>query len=198
MDGYSRLVAWLKVLLPLMALMLLSTLFLLSRNIDPVATLPFADTEIDERLRGQQITGPFFSGVTKAGDLVTVSAGTMATRSGLNNEAKDLSAQIKLSEGAHITLMAERGQFDMVKNLSSLDGNVVITTSDGYRVTSDMLMADFDDLTFESPGAVAGTGPFGTFDAGKMRLQRTSPGSNAHLIFTNGVKLVYLPNTIEE
>ena len=51
MDRYSRMIVWLKVLLPLMALALLSTLFLLSRNVDPLASIPFAQAEIDERLK---------------------------------------------------------------------------------------------------------------------------------------------------
>ncbi|MEO0504251.1 MAG: hypothetical protein AAFZ14_13070, partial [Pseudomonadota bacterium] len=70
MDRYSRFVAWLKVLLPLAALALLSTLFLLSRNTDPIAAVPFADDELLDRVRDEQITGPFFSGTTTDGDRV--------------------------------------------------------------------------------------------------------------------------------
>lgn len=197
MDGYSRLVAWLKVLLPLMALLLLSTLFILSRNVDPMAELPFADKDVDERLRGQQITAPVFSGTTTAGDLVSVSAGTMATRSGLKNDAEDFAAQIDTTSGTRIILLADRGQFDLTRNTSSLAGNVVITTSTGFKLASDALMADFDELALHSPGAVAGTGPFGTLDAGKMRLQRGTDGTNTQLIFTNGVKLIYRPKNTE-
>lgn len=198
MDGYSRLVAWLKVLLPLAALLLLSTLFLLSRNVDPMTTLPFADTEIDERVSGQQITGPFFSGTTSGGDRVSVSAQTMATRSGLNNQAIALSAQIDLTSGTRITLAADQGQFDLAGNTTTLEGNVEIRTSSGFNLSSDALVAEFDTLSVQSPGAVQGTGPLGTLDAGQMRLHRDEADSNAHLIFTNGVKLVYSPQIEEE
>ena len=198
MDRYSRLVALLKVLLPLTALGLLSTLFLLSRNIDPMAAIPFADTEIKERLRGQQITAPFFSGTTDGGDRVTVSAGTMMTLSALDNEAQDLSAQIDMSSGTRIVLFADTGRFDMKRSTSALSGNVVITTSSGYKLTTDALNAEFDELVIDSPGPVAGTGPLGVLNAGKMHLARRTGDENAHLIFTNGVKLIYDPNTIEE
>ncbi|WP_415405198.1 hypothetical protein [Tateyamaria sp. SN3-11] len=198
MDRYSRLVAWLKVLLPLTALGLLSTLFLLSRNIDPMAAIPFAETEIAKRLQGQQITGPFFSGTTDAGDRVSIAAGTMATRSDSNNEAEDLSAQIDLASGTRVVLFSDRGQFDMVSNTSALEGNVVITTSSGYKLTTDALAAEFDTLVVESPGPVAGTGLFGRLNAGQMRLQREEGDENAQLIFTNGVKLIYDPKTLEE
>lgn len=198
MDGYSRLVAWLKVVLPLTALVLLSTLFLLSRNIDPMAALPFADTEIDERLDGQQITAPFFSGTTKNGDRISVSAGTMATRTAANSEALDFSARIDLASGTRVILIADRGQFDMVQSASTLTGNVVITTSTGYRLASDVLRGEFDTLLLESPGPVAGNGPLGTLDAGGMRLSRRATDANAHLVFTNGVKLVYSPEIRKE
>ncbi|MEM6371414.1 MAG: LPS export ABC transporter periplasmic protein LptC [Pseudomonadota bacterium] len=198
MDGYSRLVAWLKVLLPLMALVLLSTLFLLSRNVDPMATLPFADTEIDERLSGQQITAPFFSGTTNGGDQVTVTASTMATRTGFNNEASDFSAQISLASGTRINLLADQGQFDLQENRSTLQGNVAITTSSGFDLTSAQLIAEFDTLRLQSPGPVEGTAPLGQLNAGTMELHRKTSRENAHLIFTNGVKLIYTPEIREE
>lgn len=198
MDGYSKLVAWLKVLLPLMALVLLSTLFLLSRNVDPMANLPFADTEVDERLRGQQLTTPVFLGTTGSGDEITVLANTMATRSGLNNQAADFSAQIDLISGTQVNLVSDQGQFDLEANISIFQGNVVIITSTGFNLASEEMIAQFDTLVLESPGPVNGTGPFGTLDAGQMRLERRVADSNAHLFFTNGVKLIYTPEIREE
>ena len=198
MDGYSRLVAWLKVLLPLMAILLLSTLFLLSRSIDPVATLPFAETEIDERLSEQQITDPVFSGTTNSGDRVSLTAETMATRSGRNNDAVDFAAQIDLVSGTRVNLVSDRGQFDLSANISTFSGNVVITTSSGFNLYSEQLIAEFDALLLDSPGAVQGDSPFGTLEAGQMRLQRQEAGSDAHLVFTNGVKLIYSPKIEEE
>ncbi|WP_299608522.1 hypothetical protein [uncultured Tateyamaria sp.] len=198
MDGYSKLVAWLKVLLPLAALGLLSTLFLLSRNIDPVASIPFAETEIQERLQGQQVTAPFFSGTSTSGDRISVSAGTMATAGGQNNAATDLAAHIDLSNGTRVVLFSDRGEFDMTAGASSLEGNVVITTSTGYKLNSEELLTDFDQMSVESPGPVTGTGLSGNLEAGQMRLEKTEDGENTHLIFTNGVKLIYRPEELEE
>ncbi len=198
MDRYSRLVAWLKVLLPLTALGLLSTLFLLSRNIDPVASIPFAEAEIRDRLRDEQVTAPFFSGTTDGGDRITFSAGTLTMSTGQDNQASDLSAQIDLASGTRVVLFADAGRFDLVGGQSTLQGNVVITTSTGYKLASETLTADFDTLAIESPGAVMGDSPIGTLNAGKIRLERQGNGQNAHLIFTNGVKLVYEPLNQEE
>lgn len=198
MDGYSKLVAWLKVLLPLTALALLSTLFLLSRNIDPVASIPFAETEIQERLRGQQVTAPFYSGTSSSGDRISVSAGTMVTADDENNAATDLAAHIDLSSGTRVVLFSDTGEFDLAHGASSLAGNVVITTSTGYKLNSDELLTDFENMTVRSPGPVTGTGLSGTLEAGQMRLEKTDDGENAQLVFTKGVKLVYRPEELEE
>ncbi|WP_299152803.1 hypothetical protein [uncultured Tateyamaria sp.] len=198
MDRYSQIIAWLKVLLPLTALALLSTLFLLSRTIDPVADMPFADEEIEEKLRGQQVTAPFFSGTTEDGDQVSIAASAMSTLSELDNAVTDMSAQIDLVSGTRVVLFSDSGRFDVKGGASTLEGNVVITTSTGYRLTTDRLDAEFDTLVVESPGPIAGTGPLGDLDAGKMRFERREGAENAHLIFTNGVKLVYDPNKSEE
>lgn len=198
MDHYSRFVAWLKVLLPLMALMLLSTLFLLSRNIDPIAAIPFAEDEIQERLRNEQITAPFFSGTTDAGDRVAISAQSMKMGKKRGNEANDMWAQIDLSSGGRVVLSADKGIFDMQEGRSSLQGNVSIATSTGYEITTEALSTNFETLVVETPGPVVATGPIGTLNAGKMRLIRRNHEENAHLIFTKGVKLLYRPGNTKE
>ena len=58
LDGWSRLVAALKVLLPLAALAILSTLFLVSNRINPEDALPYADVDVEARLREPRITAP--------------------------------------------------------------------------------------------------------------------------------------------
>ena len=198
MDGYSRLVAWLKVLLPLTALALLSTLFLLSRNTDPTATIPFADNEILDRVRNEQITGPFFSGASTAGDRVAVAAGTMRTGFDKSSEVDDLTAQIDLVSGTRVMLSSDSGEFDMRNARSLLTGDVVITTSTGFRMDTDSLSADFERMTVVAPHPVSATSPFGTLESGQMRMEKPRDGENVHLIFTGGVKLVYDPSNLEE
>ena len=60
---YSRLIAWLKILFPLGALVLLSTIFLLSRSPDPIAVIPLLEEGVgsDET---EQVGRPFFAGTT--------------------------------------------------------------------------------------------------------------------------------------
>lgn len=199
-DSYSRLVGWLKVLLPLLALGILSTLFLLSRVIDPEAVIPFADKEIQDRLRDQQVTGPIYQGITADGDELSFAAETITSPQGNTgaNRAQDLTITMDLTSGTTIVLTALDGLFDIAANRSDLMGDVVITTSTGFRLTSDMLITALSSLDVESPGPVAGTGPLGTLDAGTMTLRAGKAGDPAQLVFTNGVKLIYDPKQNNE
>jgi lipopolysaccharide export system protein LptC len=75
---------------------------------------------------------------------------------------------------------------------------VTIDTSTGYPIKSDRLTALMSTLDIVSPGPVQADGPFGTLDAGTMSLKNVNAGSGAQLLFTNGVKLVYLPKQHNE
>lgn len=194
MDRYSRMIVLLKVLLPLIALALLSTLFLVSRNVDPLTTIPFAQTEVEERLRDQQITGPFFSGSTTRGDQISFSARKIEIDSvGGMTQADNFAAQIYLKSGANITFSADVGTMNISQDTSVLSGNVVITTSSGYKINSDQLMSSLSTLDIESPDMVEAKGPIGEITAGAMRLSALDDTKNAQLVFTNRVKLIYDP-----
>lgn len=199
-DRYSRMVGWLKVLLPLTALALLSTLFLLSRVIDPETAIPFADKEIQDRLRDQQVTGPVYNAVTADGDRISFSAEKLITPQGQTgaNEAEDVQVVMDLSAGSNIVLTAERGALDIEADTADLTGDVLITTSTGYRLTSAQLITLMSSLDVTSPGPVQGDGPIGTLNAGSMILKSGNAGETAHLVFTNGVKLVYMPKQDKE
>ena len=197
MDLYSRFVAWLKVLLPLAALALLSTLFLLSRNTEPLAAVPFAASELSDRVNAEQITGPFFSGMSERGDRVSISAETMRTGLVDASTANALSAQIDLVNGTRVTLVSDTGQFDVAKSQSILSGNVVVTTSTGYIMTTDTIDANFDVMILEAPYTEA-TGPMGRIEAGQMRIAHDSGLDAAQLIFHSGVKLIYTPQIRDE
>ncbi|MDK3016917.1 LPS export ABC transporter periplasmic protein LptC [Pseudodonghicola flavimaris] len=194
MDRHSRLVTYFKVILPLAALVLLSTLFLLSRGTTPTATVPFAQKDMEERMRGQQITGPFFSGITDGGDEITVSASVAhPAGDGGMADAQDLRAHMTLSKGGDIRLEAATGSLDIAGDQARFEGDVKITTSTGYTVTTDHLDAGIGTLSARTPGAVQASGPFGDFTAGQMQIGAKNKDAPVHMLFTKGVKLIYDP-----
>ncbi len=198
-DSYSRMVAWLKVIFPLAALALLSTLFLLSRSVDPETQIPFADKEIKDRLRDQQVTGPFFTGTTKNGDQISFSAEKLTTPEGQTgaHEASNIRVDMDLAGGGQISLKADQASFEVTKDRAELKGDVRITTSSGYRLQTDRFVSEMTALNLDSPGPVEGEGPPGQLTAGRMTLTAPKSGTSAQLIFTNGVKLVYTPRNTD-
>lgn len=194
-DRYTKTVSLLKVLFPLTALALLSTLFLLSRSIDPGQSIPFADKEIQERLRNQQITGPFFSGATSSGDEMSFYADALTTPDDAlgANRAINVRATINTAEGATYRLRSGEAEIDLADDRAELRGDVVLTTSNGYELRSDLMTSETSALNVQSPGPVSGKAPFGRLQAGAMEIKKAEDGGSTQLLFTNRVKLVYEP-----
>ncbi len=53
--------------MPLAALAILSTLFLVARTIDPSDAIKFTDLDVEDRLRDPRMTAPTYAGVTSDG-----------------------------------------------------------------------------------------------------------------------------------
>jgi lipopolysaccharide export system protein LptC len=195
-DRHSRTVALLKVAFPLAALVLLSTLFLLGRVIETETPIPFADKEIQDRLRDQQITGPFFSGTTADGAQMSFSADKMITlRDSIGmNRAEGVLARLETAQGATFQIQADIVDLDIAGDAAQLEGDVSMATSTGYLVNTPQLSIIISDLDITAPREIEATGPVGTFTAGNMRLFSPKGADNAQMIFSGGVKLVYIPN----
>ena len=106
MDGHSRLVGWLKVALPLLALAILSTLFLVARTIDPEAAIPYAEVDIAERIREPRMTAPAYAGVTKDGATLTLTADEARPEAEGDGSAVKVHAQLATPDGARTALTA--------------------------------------------------------------------------------------------
>lgn len=198
MDSYSRIVAFLKVVLPLAALALLSTLFLLSRSVDPTATIPFAEQDMKDRIGGQQITAPFFSGTTEDGEQIMIQA-ALARPGGAGQpaNAEQLRARITMTGGEKITLRSDRGTIGVDNDTATFAGNVEIRSASGFVLVTDALETALSGIRAHSPGEISGTGPIGEFTAGRMEMETKTEGGPIHTLFKNGVRLVYDPKQTE-
>jgi len=192
---HSRVVAWLKIIFPLMALALLSTLFLLSRSVDPTKTIPFAKIDLEERARDQRITSPHFSGASNAGDLLSFTADSARPDPDIASRmiAQNLSSRILLVSGTLITFSSTSGIIDEPADSVVLAGNVIVQSSTDYIVYTEKLISGMREVRAETTGPIQAIGPVGRFSAGKMLLTSDLATTNTHLIFTRGVKLVYDP-----
>lgn len=196
-DPYSRLIAFLKVALPLVALGILSTVFLVSSRIEPGESIPFAEGEVAERIRGQQVTAPLFSGVTNGGDRIAFSAEEIVTAQDRTNAARNPVAQLDFAGGGSVRLEAERGDIDVDRDVAHMSGDVVIESTNGYVMRSDRITSRLSLLDILAPGEVTADGPAGALRAGSMRIGDGDGGGRVQFLFTDGVKLVYDPKETE-
>ncbi len=194
-DTRSRIVNWLKILLPLTALGLLSTLFLVSRTIDTSQSIPLGRADLETRTGNQQITSPRFSGVTDEGHALSFVAQNARLHPDQTERvlANVLTARIDMINGGEIVITSRNGDVNDASGLAVLTGNVVLTSTTGYRIATEHLETQMRELGAETAGDVTGDGPPGKLDAGKMLMTTDTQSGDVHLLFTNGVKLIYDP-----
>lgn len=191
-DDYSRVIAWLKVMLPLAALGILSTLFLFSNRTETNATIPFAAPDIRSRIDSQQITAPFFSGTTPRGDRIVLRIGRITSEPGTarRSQAEDVAAQIDLVGGNRVDVFAAQAQVDIGAARAVLSGAVRVRDARGIDLVSERVEIVMDGLELYAPQRIEGQALSGTFSAGSMRL---TGDARPHLLFENGVRFLYSP-----
>ncbi|MBT0957629.1 LPS export ABC transporter periplasmic protein LptC [Alphaproteobacteria bacterium KMM 3653] len=193
-NPYSRFVAWSKIVLPLLALGLLSTMFLISRGFDASGVMPFAEVDVKELAREQRISAPNYSGVTSDGSAISVAASTarpdQTDRDTVN--ATDLRAEVETLSGMVIELSSSSGQINTRQSRAVLDGGVTVMTSSGYRITTDKITTSLSETKLATEGPVEATGPGAKLSAGRMELTQSGE-AGYQLIFQNGVQMVYTP-----
>lgn len=199
-NFHSRFVAWMKIILPLAALGLLSTLFLISNTVDPSQSLPTTTIDLASRAEDEGATNTTFAGVTRRGDEVRVTTAT-ARPSRIDPriiEALDVAAQFNLVSGTVLDVVSDSGDLHHGDLTATLEGDVRLVSTIGYTISTARLDARLDELYAETPGAVSGSGPPGDLVAGRMILTQNPETEAATLRFTDGVKLIYQPSSAEE
>ena len=193
---HSRLVFWLKIILPLAALGLLATLFLIGRPVRPEDAIPYASTDIADRVNEPRVTSPVFSSMTQDGAALTITAaqaqpGTAGTKDA--GQAETMSAVMEMPDGSSARITAPLVQVDRSTQRATLTGGVKIITSSGYTALMNGMLVATTQTDVTSLGPVDATGPLGKLHAQAMHLG-VGPSGGYQLNFTGGVTLIYLPN----
>jgi lipopolysaccharide export system protein LptC len=194
---YSRIVAWLKILLPLAALALLSTLFLLSRDTqDAIAP------ELGARMGGgdtrERVRGPSYAGVTDRGEMITLTAEMARPETDGRIVADTVRAILTLGDGTRIELDAPRAILADTEDEARLEGGVEITSTNGYRLRTEGMVATLDGVGGRTLGPVEGEAPAGTLEAGALAIEPGDAPDAVQLLFTEGVKMIYVPKSRSE
>lgn len=198
---YSKTIVALKIALPLVALALLSTLFLFARSNDALRDLPVVSLEGGSGEVAEAVEKPVFSGLSSDGDVMRFTADRVTPMADGENHAENLWARLNTSETEFITVTSEEGTLFDNDDMLHLMGRVQITSQDGYVLNTETLYTRTDTVDAETAQDVQGYGPLGTIEAGKMQLRLKNPESTAqhvYMVFTGGVKTVYTPKKDNE
>jgi len=192
---YSQLVGWAKIILPLSALALLSTLFLFSRTTTEPADI--ALEEVEAIAREQRISAPEFSGVTDEGAVIVISA--KSARPGASRPdtvgIDDMRLRIDNPGGSSIEVTATQGEIDGRAQVARFLGLARLATSNGYEMETNGLIANLETGRVTSDGLLEIRTPFGQLTAGRVTFQVASENTAQEMLFTDGVRLLYTPQT---
>ncbi|SEP58835.1 lipopolysaccharide export system protein LptC [Loktanella sp. DSM 29012] len=195
---HTQVVGWLRILLPLGALILLSTLFLIARG-DPAETeIPFA--QIDAVADEQRIGAPRFTGLTDTGDSIALTA-TSAQPGATDPDLVDVTRpRLALDglDGTSLRVTAGNGTMNTAAQQATLTGLARLDLSTGYAMETAGLNADLATGVITSDGALAIKAPYGDLTAGQARIQLSGNGKGTQLQLSDGVRLVFVPQQTGE
>lgn len=96
----------------------------------------------------------------------------------------DLSARLALDNGP-ATIVARKGRYDMDTEKVAIDGEVLFTGEDGYKMQTRDVTVDLKTRKIASGGPVDGKGELGTFQGGHL----TGDLNTRVITLTQGVRL---------
>ncbi len=189
-EGYSQFVGFMKICLPLAALVLMSTVFLFARAPTQDNLIPYA--ELEQIAEESRLSGAHVSGVADDGSVIHVDAKS-AVPQGDVLSVETLSATLETLDGTLIDLYAGRGEIDDVGRVAHLQGLTRIETSNGYNMETAGVTTDLRSGRIVSDGALEVQAPFGALTAGQLVIETPDGQTGQVMLFQNGVRLVYTP-----
>lgn len=198
MFSRTRIVRWLRVLLPLTALAILSTMFLFSRQPTGEPEIPYATVDAEDMAREPRIIAPEYAGVTSDGARLSLTAEEASPDSDSSPAgARALRLDWLSSDG--LTAEVTAPEAGVEGETISLFGGVELQTSTGWTLSAPRLDAATDRSRLQADDGVRATAPFGEITSGRMQLgpadlsESTGEGRATVLDFADGVRLIYQP-----
>lgn len=188
----TRIVRWLRVLLPILALVILSTMFLFSGGSDTDPEIPYAETDAERMAREPRMVAPQYSGVTEDGAELSLRASDISSAQDGGGSADGLRLDLRRPDGLAMQLTAPTGSVE--NDLITLQGGVTMATSTGWYVTAEKIDTTTDRSSMTATRGIKAAAPFGKITAGAMEFQAVpEQKGSAILNFTDGVHLIYQP-----
>lgn len=183
-----------KIILPLIAIGVLSTLFLFAGRPDPEDALIVSEVDVAELADEQRLGRPRFAGMLEGGQALRFTAERAAPLADSTEifTAETVAVRVTLEPGLEALIDAGGALVDMVGQSAELSGGVIIRRTDGVRLRTEALTLGLAALSATS-GAVELMGPGLTLDAAAMEVT-----GDALIRFNGGVRVVYTAQPLGE
>jgi lipopolysaccharide export system protein LptC len=194
MDSYSRLVGVLKIGLPLLALVLLTSMFVVQTEDDFSGGIVFGEADLEQLGQGLRITEPVLTGTTREDDPFRFTAELVIPDAAppARAEVRVLDGRIDFRGGPSVSLRAPEAAIDLETDVMLLSGRVTVESDDGYQLTADRMRIDLASGEAVAEGAVDGLGPMGAITSETLTITPAKDGSGRRVFsFGSGVRLVY-------
>jgi len=194
-DKYSTLVAIFKVMLPCLALIILSALFLLPDNRTKIQALNTIDKSTLNIVKKAGVNKPSFRGTLASGSNLELYATEIMTKNNDKNiiEINEISARLELNRNNWATASAKKGVVNISEQTAEMVGKVSVKSSNGVLIETSDLKVFYAKSLVKTEGAVFMKGPFGTIKAGSAEFydMNQNSGIGYVLLFNKGVKMQY-------
>ena len=194
-DKYSTLVAIFKVMLPSLALIILSALFLLPDSRTKIQALNTIDKSTLNIVKKAGINKPSFRGTLASGSNLELYATEIITKNNDKNiiEINEISARLELNKKNWATASAKKGIVNISEQTAEMVGKVSAKSSNGISIETSDLKVFYAKSLVKTEGVVFMKGPFGTIKAGSAEFydMNQNSGTGYVLLFNKGVKMQY-------
>ncbi|WP_439817048.1 LPS export ABC transporter periplasmic protein LptC [Zavarzinia sp. CC-PAN008] len=191
-ERYSRFVGLMKLVLPLLALGLVAMLVIWPGLTDGGGSVPMIAGELSTSEEGLAMQHPRYVGIDKVGQPYSVTATrAMPDKADPDEITLDTPAgDFKTESGTAISLSSASGLYKPKEQSLMLEGQVKLSTSDGYSYQGDRLLLDLATGSATSQEPISAKGPAGTIRADSMAMREKGQilhfQGNVSVVIDNG------------
>ncbi|MEQ9520355.1 MAG: LPS export ABC transporter periplasmic protein LptC [Parvibaculum sp.] len=188
-SPYSRFVTSMKFGLPLLAIILLLTLFISSGTFNSGPEIAITFQEVGELNDDLRMVSPRITGVDRKGRpyVVTAETATQTVDNPNRIQLETINADLLLdTTGDWLSITSRYGTLETEEEMLSLRGQIDVYAAQGYEFHAETAEMDLKNGGLVSHDPVQGQGPVGTITANGV--EATENGEK--ITFTGGVRVV--------
>ena len=169
-GSHDRIVKWARIVLPSTIGVLAVILVLAPLTMHGDISFVLAKDKVAMATERMRVNTATYRGEDGKGQPFELRAGSAVQTSSRDPvvRIRDLSAAIQLEDGP-ATLRANSGRYNMDSEIVRVDGPILFSSADGYRLTTRDVAVGLKSRKMASGGPVEGRMPLGNFSAGRLR-----------------------------